>query len=175
MDRSFTVLTFDPSFTHWGWAVLRNDQVIGSGCIKTEPYSKKLRIRKGDDDTRRINEIAQKLKTIIDKNNVSYLLSELPHGSKNASAMKAIGIVMGIGQTISTFTNLSIEWYSQNDTKNYVLGKSQGTKTEMKKAIDKLYNVSWTGHICYDEHIADALAVYHTAKGNSPTLHFLTS
>jgi len=165
------VLANDPSMTGWGWVVLnsRND-ILAKGCIKTEPRHKKLRIRKGDDTTRRIGEIVEALLDAIRLYEVNYLLSELPHGSQNANAATMIGMVTAIIQTISVTLDIATEWFSEGDCKKEALGKRAAVKREMIEAMDKIYNVEWTGIKYKDEAVADALAVHNVASKQSPML-----
>jgi len=167
----FKILTNDPSMTAWGWAVLTSEgKILDCGCIKTAPEVKKRRIRKGDDTVRRVSEINQKLLSLIDKYDVRYLLSELPHGSQNASAAVMIGIVVGIVQTLSDTLTIGVEWYSEQDSKKCVLGKKAATKSDMIDAISGLYEIDWKGVKYADEAIADALAVHYVATKQSPVL-----
>lgn len=170
-NKPFTILTNDPSITAWGWAVLSlNGAVLEAGCIKTTPSHKKLRIRKGDDRTRRISEINQVLLELIEKYNIRYILSEQPHGSQNASAAVMIGICLGIIQTLSDALKIGVEWYGEEDAKKCVLHKKSATKAEMISAINKLYKVPWTGVKYKDEAVADALAIHYVATKQSSTL-----
>jgi len=172
--RELIILTNDPSITAWGFAVINSkSEILEMGCIKTAPEQKKRRIRKSDDTTRRISEINQRLIGVINDYHVNYMLSELPHGSQNASAAVMIGITTGIGQTLSDTLEIPIEWYSESDAKKAVLHKMSATKTEMLKAIDKLYTVLWTKTKYIDEAVADAIAIHYVAKLNSPTLKFM--
>jgi Holliday junction resolvasome RuvABC endonuclease subunit len=168
------ILTNDPSITAWGWGVL-NDQnkVLAVGCIKTSPEQKKRRIRKGDDTVRRVSEVVQQLLNIIDKHKVNFLVSELPHGSQNAQAAVMIGIVTGIVQTMSDCLGIPVEWFSEGDAKKAVLNKRSATKTEMIKAIDKLYRVPWANTKYIDEAVADSLAVHYVASKQSSTLKMM--
>jgi len=168
------ILTNDPSMTAWGWAVLDTENnVIESDCIKTSPEHKKLRIRKGDDTVRRINDITQELLTVLEKYPIRLILSELPHGSQNASAAVMIGVVAGIMQTFSVSFNIPIEWFSEQDAKKTILKKKAATKQEMIDAIDKKYDMIWTGIKYKDEAIADSLAIHYTALQNSNLLKIL--
>lgn len=169
----FTILASDPSYTHWGWVVIRNDKIMAVGCIETGKETKKRRIRTGDDDIRRVSFITDYLREIIQKFDISYMVIEQPHGSQNASAMKSVGIVLGVCSSISSWSKVGVEYYSEADSKKCLLHKKTATKEEMKEAISKLYTVPWTGLKGKDEHIADAIAVYHTAKTQSPTLKLL--
>lgn len=171
---SFNVIAFDPSLTAWGWVVIsmEHDDILECGCIKTEPQHKKLRTRVGDDRCRRINELNQKLLKVIKTWDVKYILSEQPHGSQSAVSAIMVGITLGITQTMSDTLNLGIEWYSEGDSKKALSGKKTLSKQETINAIDKLYDVSWTGVKYKDEAIADAIAVYNVAKQQSSILKF---
>jgi Holliday junction resolvasome RuvABC endonuclease subunit len=174
MKESFTILTNDPSFTAWGWAVLDNDaNVIDCGCIKTAPEQKKRRIRTSDDRTRRTVEITQELLRLIRKYNIKYILTEAPHGSQNASAAVMIGITTGVITAISECLEIPLESYNEQDSKKCLLGKKAATKQETLDAIDGLYDVPFTGVGYRDEAIADAIAVYHVAIRLSQTLKMM--
>ena len=165
---AFIVLTNDPSITAWGYAVLDvKNKVLTTGCIKTEPKHKMLRIRKGDDTVRRVSEINQHLLSVIRKYKVTYILSELPHGSQSATAAVMIGIVTGVMQTIADTLEIGVEWYSEGDSKKTVLGKRSAVKQEMISAVDDLYEVPWEGIGYRDEAVADALAIHYTASKQS--------
>ncbi len=169
-----TIITFDPSFTAWGYAVLDYDNnVIAAGCIKTEPDHKKRRIRKSDDRTRRAEDITRQLLRIMKQHNVNYILSELPHGSQNAQAAIMMGIVVGIVVGISECLNIPAEYYSEQDAKKALLNKRTATKAEIIKVIKEIYNVKWTGTKYKDEAIADSLAIHHAASTSSPTIKIL--
>jgi len=169
-----TILTNDPSMTAWGFAVIDyKGTVLYSACIKTVPKHKKLRIRKGDDTVHRISEINTILKKVIKDFNVQFILSELPHGSQNAQAAVMIGVVTAISQTFADALEIAIEWYSEGDTKKFMLGKQAATKQEMIDAVDKAIEIKWTGTKYKDEAVADALAVYLTAMNESPVLKMM--
>ena len=170
----FNILTNDPSMTAWGWAVISPlGHVVKVGAIKTEPRSKKLRIRKGDDRLRMVSEINAVLLDVIKQYNIGFIFSESPHGSQNASAAVMIGMVAGIMQTISDCLDIGIEWYSEADAKKCVSGKRSVGKDEMVKIISKLYNVPWKGVKWHDQGVADALAVFHVARQQSSVLKLM--
>ncbi len=169
--KDLIILTNDPSITGWGYAVLDiQSRILTAGCIKTEPQYKKRRIRKGDDTVRRVSEINQRLLKVIRHYKVTYLLTELPHGSQNASAAVMIGIVAGIVQTLSDTLEIGIEWYAEGDAKKCLLGKNSATKREIINAICELYDVPWKGVKYKDEAIADALAIHYAATHQSNVL-----
>jgi len=167
-------LTNDPSLTAWGWVVLacnkKETNIVDCGCIRTGAENKKRRIRKGDDTIRRISEINHELLRIITKYDVELLLSELPHGSQNASAAVMIGVVTGIVQTIADTKNIPVEWYSEQDAKKSITGRRSVSKEEMIQTINKFYQVDWKGTKYADEAIADAIAIFHCACFQSPVI-----
>ena len=174
MERSnFTILTNDPSFTAWGYAVLDEKGIIEAGCIKTAPEQKKRRIRASDDRTRRASEIVQNLLKLIKDYDIKYILSEAPHGSQNANAAIMIGMVAGITTAIAECLEIPIEYYSEQDAKKAVLGKKAATKEDMIEAIDKLYEVDWRKIKYIDEAVADALAIHYVASLQSSTLKMM--
>jgi len=164
-----TILACDPSFTAWGWVVLdMQGNVIDTGCIKTKPSNKRLKIRKGDDRCRRISEINQVLLALIKKHSVVYILSEQPHGSQSAVAAVMIGICLGIIQTLADSLSIGVEWFSEGDCKKCLLGRRSASKEEVIKAIGELFpGIYFTGTKYIDEAVADAMAVYYYGKHNS--------
>jgi len=170
--HDFIVLANDPSVCAWGYAVLNGKgEILATGCIKTVGGGKKMRIRKGDDTIRRISEIDERLKQVIEEYHVTYMISELPHGSQNASAAVMQGSVSGIAQTISVFTGIGIEWYSEGDSKKCLLGKISAEKVETINAISKLYGDKWRTKTKYiNEAVADALSIHYVASKQSSIL-----
>ena len=177
MSRNNTpaILSCDPSFTGWGWVITDIDgNVFDCGMIKTQPKAKKLRIRQGDDRIRRIDEILMELNKAIRDYNICLIVSELPHGSQNAKAAIMIGVVTGILQTMAYFTDIPIEWYSQEDAKKLILGKRTADKYEMVEAMEKRYT-GWKVEKpkARNEAVADALAVLCVATEQSPIIKYM--
>jgi len=175
-DKELIVLTMDPSLTGWGYVVLNSrKEILCVGCIKTEPQHKKRKIRASDDRVRRIREINNELLSVIDSYKVNFIVSELPHGSQNASAAIMVGLVPALGQTIADCLHIPMEWFSENDAKQALLHKNSATKDEVLGRIHKHYKVPWTGVKYKDEAIADSLAVHYAASKQSTTLMFLSN
>ena len=169
------ILANDPSMTGWGWVVLDLDKnILDMGCVSTKPPSKKSRIRKGDSTIQRISEINKVLLEKISEWDVTYMVSELPHGSQNAKAAVMIGVVAGIAQTLSDSLGIGIEWYSEGDSKKCLLGKQSATKLDTLLAVSKIYDVDWTGTKYIDEAIADALSIHNVAVHQSEALKLLS-
>lgn len=171
-EKQGTVIAFDPSLCAWGWVVMQGNTVLDSGCIKTGSENKVRRIRKGDDRIRRVNEINQILISLFQKYNVQHILTEQPHGSQNASAAVMIGMCTGIIQAFSDAFHISVEWFTEGDSKQALLGKRSAGKDETIRAITSHYKVKWTGKKYIDEAVADALSVYFCAQKTSDFLKF---
>lgn len=170
---NMNILTNDPSFTAWGWAVLVADTILDCGCIKTEPEANKRRIRVSDDRYRRTVELVQELLRIIKQYEIKLILCEAPHGSQNAQAAVMIGTVIGIITTLSECLSIPIEFYSEQDSKKALLSKKSATKEETVKAINNKYLVKWSHKKYIDEAVADALAVHYVASKQSQLLKML--
>jgi Holliday junction resolvasome RuvABC endonuclease subunit len=173
-EQRKTILTNDPSLTGWGWAVVDlQGQVVDVGCIKTEPSSKKRKIRKGDDRVRRVSEINRVLLELIEKHNVILILCELPHGSQAYEAAVMLGVTSGMMQMLADSRSIGIEWYTEGDVKKYLFNRQSVQKQEMINKIDSLMNVPWFKAKYKNEGVADALGVYRTALSQSSALNMM--
>jgi Holliday junction resolvasome RuvABC endonuclease subunit len=169
VNNSPVILAHDPSITAWGWVVIQGTEIKAAGCIKTSSESKARRIRKGDDRVRRVSEIVQQLHQVIKDHRVTYMVSELPHGSQSAVAAVMVGICAGVVQTMADILDIGVEWFSEGDAKQTLVKKRSATKLEIKEAVAKLYPGDyWTGIGYRDEAIADSLAVYNVFRKTSP-------
>ena len=171
--KDLTILSNDPSLTAWGWVVIKNGNIVDFGCIKTEPETKKKRIRKSDDRLRRISEINKVLLDLIEKHGINYILSEAPHGSQNASSAIMIGISLGVIQTVSDCLQISVESYSEDDCKKLIFGRKSVAKSEMVAMMFGKYHITDKMSKYKAEAIADAIAVWHTAKHYSNVLKMI--
>jgi Holliday junction resolvasome RuvABC endonuclease subunit len=168
------IIAFDPSFTAWGWAVFQNHKRIDSGCIKTEPSAKKHKIRKGDDRVRRIGELYDVLLGVIESHKIDFIVAELPHGSQNAQAAIMMGSVAAIIMGFDRLLGIPVEWYTEADAKKALLGRISASKADVIQAVEETFNDRIVGFKYIQEAVADAMAVYHVAHKNSPTLKILT-
>jgi Holliday junction resolvasome RuvABC endonuclease subunit len=167
------ILALDPSLTAFGWAVMEGQEIVECGCIKTEPLAKKQNIRKGDDRCRRITEINTILLGLMDKYQIKYIVSEQPHGSQSAVAAIMVGIVLGIIQTIADAKGIGVEWYSEGDCKDNLLGRRSASKTEGIAAVKRIFRYRLRGIKYFDEAVCDALAVYFYGMVFSPVIKML--
>jgi len=170
-----SILACDPSITAFGWVVIsETGAVLHRGCIKTEPSPKVNKIRKGDDRCRRITEVNTILLKLIRKFNVQYIVSEQPHGSQSASAATWLGVMLGMLQTLADTLKIGIEWYSEGECKQNMLGKKTAVKVEMINAIRAEFPDFVFKNVKYfDEAVADAMAVFACSKKYSSVIKFL--
>jgi Holliday junction resolvasome RuvABC endonuclease subunit len=166
------ILACDPSLTAFGWVVMEGQNIVESGCIKTTPTNKKQNIRKGDDRCRRITEINSVLIDLIKKHDIKYIVSEQPHGSQSAVSAIMIGVVLGIVQTIADCYGIGVEWYSEGDCKENLLGKRSAGKDETITVVKRYYRYRISGYKYIDEAVCDALAVYHYGMRFSSVVKF---
>lgn len=172
--KKSVVICHDPSITGWGFVVVDlNENILEVGCIKTEPNAAKLRIRKGDDLIHRIAKINEVLLGLIEKYNVKYMATELPHGSQSAVSAVMVGCVAGMAQTMAQTLKIPIEYYSEGDSKMSLLGKRAASKKETIQAIANIYDVPFENVGYKDEAIADAMSIYHLAKSESQIMCYL--
>ena len=83
------------------------------------------------------------------------------------------GIVVGIVQTLSICENIPVEWYSENDAKKALLQRKAVSKAEVIAEVERVFDMVITGPKYVQEAVADALAIYHVAELNSPTIKFM--
>ena len=85
-----------------------------------------------------------------------------------------IGVVTGIVQTMVEVLDIPVEWYSEQDSKSFVLGKKAATKTQMVDAMYSRFNLPKDKPKYIKEAVADALAIYCVAYSQSPTLKMMS-
>jgi len=161
------ILSNDPSLTAWGWSVYDtiSKRIISYGVFKTAPSPKKLKIRKGDDRVRRVQELSENLLKVIKEYRVDYIISELPHGSQSAVAAVMIGLCIGVLQSLSTSLSIPIEWYYEMDCKSMIFGRRDVSKEQV---MSKMYTefalpISPPKTMVEKEAVADSLSILYTA------------
>lgn len=173
-NKPIAIMAWDPSITAWGWVIFDLDKnVLDAGCIKTAPSNKKERIRKSDDRFRRITEFNLIFIELIKKHNVQLIVSEAQHGSQSAIAATMLGITIGMSQTLADCLDISLETWSEGDSKLHLLGKRSAGKQETIDAVAKLFKIKWRKVKYWDEAVADAASIFNCALKTSQTLRFL--
>jgi Holliday junction resolvasome RuvABC endonuclease subunit len=171
------ILSFDPSITEFGLAIINSDTIIDAECIKTNPGHSEHNITKSRDKARRASKIVKRILDVLCHHRIKTIVSELPQGSQSAPAADCLGMARSIVQTIADCYSKQIIWVKQHDSKMTMVGKSDAEKHEMIDAVDNSDinfpelgdpkdGAPWTGIKYRDEAIADAVAVYITAKNH---------
>jgi Holliday junction resolvasome RuvABC endonuclease subunit len=92
------VLGVDPSLCNTGIAAVDlspdGDRVLETLVIRTDPSGKKRKVLVGDDDARRVGEIAAGLGAAIARHRPVALIVEAPAGSKGARAARRLGLAI---------------------------------------------------------------------------------
>lgn len=168
-SRTIKVLGIDPSMSNFGFVLADVDPVTGEivgtpylHLVQTAPTNDKKTIRKSSDDLRRCRELYAPLAELVAK--ADLVCSEMPLGSQNASAMKSVGICMGLLSTIDKpFIQVMPE-----EVKLSAVGTKTATKAEMIEwAYARHPEANWLRKskkpdaplTAKNEHIADAVAV----------------
>ena len=134
------ILGVDPSLTGCGWCLMDKEngnwRVVDGGIIKTSNETKKRRIYKADDDSRRIREIFKVLSRVVIENDIEVLVSEQPSGGgKSASAVKGMAFATAIVACLAEAHKLAMVTVTARSSKKATTGKANASKTEMQKAV----------------------------------------
>lgn len=177
------ILAVDPGFNNYGYAIIDNTTIVNIGLITTKKVQGKT---VSISDAIRIRQITRQLIDVIEDNNITQVVGELPiGGGKSSSAVKCMAYVAALSNAV--FEGYSIEpiWTTPHKVKKTATGRCSASKIEMMESICKLYgweittrvtnkkkgttaNVywplgeKWTGGSF--EHVADALWAYETLK-----------
>ncbi|MDK1290122.1 hypothetical protein [Pseudoalteromonas umbrosa] len=178
MARTIKVLGIDPSMSNFGFVLADVDPLSGDiiatpelKLVQTSPTKEKT-IRKSSDDLRRCRELFSPLAAMVAEADI--VCSEMPLGSQNASAMKSVGICLGLLSTIDKpFIQVMPE-----EVKLAAVGSKTATKAQMIEwAYQRHPDANWLRKskkpdaplTAKNEHIADAVAVIAAA---TKTDHF---
>lgn len=171
--RTITVLAIDPSMSNFGLVLAQLDpltgQIVGVPLLRlvaTKPSANKKTVRKSSDDLRRAREIHEGLRDWVAK--ADLVCSEMPLGSQNASAMKSVGMCLGI---LGSITKPLIQVMPE-EVKLASVGTKTASKAEMIEwAYTQQPAAAWLRKrgkgeqplTNANEHLADALAVIHAS------------
>lgn len=148
-----------------GWAVLRDGEIMGLGCKRTKPESRKRGVRVADDDTERTQELARALRIIVEEYEISGVVVEMPSGgAKGARAISCMAKAGAIVATAVELLGLPAEWVTPAQVKK-ITGKRNASKAEVETAVLDHWPFATLPKIKADrEHVVDALATYVAAK-----------
>jgi Holliday junction resolvasome RuvABC endonuclease subunit len=171
MDNHPCVMGVDCGFGAMGVVILDSDEtIIDAASICTQPDSKKLRIRKSDDDARRCEVLARGLRDIILLYKPKAMFVELPSaGAKSARAAHAMGMSKGIIATVAQLLDIPVSYYLPHDSKRAAAGANNASKEEVQAAVCRRWpDAKWPTTQGEAEHCYDAAAVLMAAAPQDP-------
>lgn len=183
------ILAVDQGFANYGYSIWDKGEPIKVGIIQTKPHRTK-KIKVSVDMIRRNEIIVSKLNQIIKKYKIHAIVGEMPgFGAKSSSAAVAMTMASAITLTLCNTHKLQTLWHTPREIKKYFTGNPDASKEDIMKEACKRHNWDITfkrvrmpnkrGEYRLDplyhvmgkqlpkgkfEHIADAIASYHTAK-----------
>jgi crossover junction endodeoxyribonuclease RuvC len=168
------VLGIDPSFCATGLAAIglspTGERILETGVIRTAPQHKKRHILVGDDDARRVTEIAQGIDAWIRKYAPVAIVVEAPAGSKHARAARALALSVGTVITTAVLRGIPLVQVQPLDVKRAVCGRKNAAKEEMIAAVEQRFpEVKWPSPASVVEHAADAIGAV-LAGEDSPVI-----
>ena len=158
-----SILALDVGFSNTGWTVWQGDLPIKCGVLKTEKQAKKRQVRKADDNALRAAIMARGLVEIMEANNVSAVVGELPSGgAQSATAMRDMAIATAVVSAVLEIKSMPSEWTTPNDVKMALCGTKTASKKDMMAAATRLYgrSVAFPKAESTFEHIADSIGAY---------------
>jgi crossover junction endodeoxyribonuclease RuvC len=164
------VLGVDPSLCNTGIAAVElladGERVLETLVVRTAPSAKKRRVLVGDDNVRRISEIAEALDAAIQRHRPVALVVEAPAGSKGAQAARALALALATVVTVARLRGLPLVQVQPLDVKRAVCGAKSADKGEIILAIERRHpEVVWPSPASVIEHAADAVGAVVAALG----------
>lgn len=169
------VLAVDAGVANIGCAVMERiiDNPIGEigwypaelVLIETEANPRKQKIRAADVDMDRVMEATRQLSGIIRLHEIRRMCVEVPSGAQSAAAMKYLSMAGSIAACTAAHFDLYVEWYSPQDVRRTLCGKSSASKEEAAAIAEAAYPqvVEKFPQKGRREHVNDAIALFLTA------------
>jgi len=170
------ILAVDAGFNSTGCAVLELDSkppsLVRARALVFLKTDKKRQLRTSDTLAEHAGWLFDQL--VAETAGCRAVIVEMPSGgAKSAIAMRAMGITIGVLAAVREATKLPTVWVSPGDSKAAACGKLAASKREMQAAMLREYPSLDAflprrgGKIVQGkaEHIVDAVAAYHAARG----------
>lgn len=174
----FRIVGMDPSMLNWGMVAAQVEfDAIGAFDIKITDMTvsqkeeadktTKRQVRKNSLDIARAAELHGAVNAFVKTHQPSFVMVEVPHGSKSASGMKSYGMCVGVLGSI----DVPLVEVTEAENKLASVGKKGASKKEMIAwAMAQHPEAPWKmqkkkGELIsvdgYNEHLADAIgAIY---------------
>lgn len=145
------ILGIDPGIGRMGWGIITKEknslQVIGFGCIETQPNS---------DIPGRLYAIHDEVSRIIDEYKPDSLAIEDLFFAKNVKTAFSVGQARGVVLLAASQKNLSISIYTPLQVKNAVTGYGKADKKQVGQMVKLQLRLQ---EIPKPDDTADALAI----------------
>ena len=169
------VLAFDPSMRNWGCVVAnwsnKKLTIIHTETISIDSFASAKNIQLLEI----ASEMYKQLSTLIENYRPDAIISEIPHGSQSANAMKSYAFVITILGIIATL-GIPFKTISAYDVK-HVVGSDNPSKKQIVEWVSSkhpnVFPLSRLGKVSVDsnQHIADAIVVIYAhllSRGITP-------
>lgn len=152
------ILTLDPSFTAFGWAVLSGNKYIAGGCIRTKKEPGLI----VNSDHNRLQCIVSELRRIVALYSISAVYYEVPGGSKGFRCAQALASVRGAVLGFCVALGLPHFEVRVLDLRKNLTGDPHADKETILKVVQQKVPTFNNKDMRDDElfAISDAIAVY---------------
>ncbi len=138
------------------------EEVLGLGVINTEPSSKKRKIRTGDDNVRRTQEINTALKVLFNKHALAAVCAEELLYFRGVKASTKVGLAWGCLITRAQDDSVPLLPINAVDLKVALTGNKKATKEDVETAMLARYGTGISSYLDETplgerEHAFDAL------------------
>ena len=133
--------------------------------IATEANPRKQKIRSADCDMERVMEATRQLAAVVKRHDIKRMAVEVPSGAQSAAAMKFLSMAASIAACTAAHFDLFVEFYSPQDVRRALCGKSSASKEEAAAVAEAAYPQVLEQFPTKGkrEHVIDSLAVFLTA------------
>ncbi len=153
------VLAVDPGYDRLGVAVMENEALLYSGCFTP---------KKGDFE-KRIQEVHERVVTLIKKYKPDALALETLYFSKNQKTAIRVAEARGVIMLAAAKARIPLLEYSPQEVKIAVTGSGSAAKDGVIKMVSRILRLSPKKRLD-DEYDAIALAIAHQAQAVFHTL-----
>lgn len=173
------ITVLDVGFKSTGWAQLEltpdgGEDFLAAGVILRPDLTRKKQLRKADQLVEQSQHLYRELINICRP--ASGIIAEMPSaGARSATALRAMGMALALAAAAVEELQIPAEWVQPQDSKLALTGRKDASKELMQCTVLELYPGIEShiprrgGKVVKDkwEHIADAVAAYHTARNGN--------
>lgn len=179
MSANGIVIGFDPSLTHFGYAVAqvlaagRDVHFVETGVYSTKPVDEDRTKTSGY--ARRCEGIARFLFSLLERFGRPVLLAcegtAIPFGRTSMQTVAALGRVRGLVDALAASQQLTVHEFAPANLKQLITGAKDASKESVRAIVEAAYPelcTLWPSRASDIEHAADAAAALHAALFHHP-------